>query len=138
MNNKTSDNNTLIKYNGLYILLPFGLYNNSIICYFNSLLQSLFTCSSLTEYLLNNESKFTNNNFIKLYINIIKEYILIPNNRPQQFIIEKSNIILFNEFLSMIKNKNIHFGFNQEDSGELLIILLDIIDNDSTFNLLVN
>ncbi len=103
---------TLVKFNEQYILTPFGLHNNNIICYFNSLLQSLFSCTSLTEYLLNNESKFNNNNFLKLYINILKDYILIPSTKPNQFVIEKSNIILFNEFLNMIKNKNNHFGFD--------------------------
>ena len=46
--------NTLIKFNEIYMLQPFGLYNNNIICYFNSLLQSLFSCSSINEYLLKN------------------------------------------------------------------------------------
>lgn len=129
--------NSLIPFNEHYVLTPFGLHNNSIICYFNSLLQALFSCSSLTEYLLNNESKFSNNNFMKLYINIIKSHILI-NSKQNQFVVENSNIILFNEFLNMIKNKNIHFGYNQEDSGELLIILLDVINDQYIYNLFYN
>ena len=125
----------LIEYKSDFLLYPFGLYNNSIICYFNSLLQSLFTCTSITEYLLKNETKFINNNFMKLYINIIKKYI--NSSTESHYLLENSNLILFNEFLNIIKNKNIHFGYNQEDSGELLVLLLDII-NDKYINSLFN
>jgi ubiquitin C-terminal hydrolase len=118
-------NNTLIEYKINYLLYPFGLYNNSIICYFNSLIQSLFSCTSITEYLLHNEKKFNNNNFIKLYIELLKKYINLENQ--SDYLLENGNLILFNEFLNIIKNKNIKFGYNQEDSSELLILLLDII-----------
>jgi ubiquitin C-terminal hydrolase len=125
--------NNLIEYKTNYLLYPFGLYNNSIICYFNSLMQSLFSCTSITEYLLHNEQKFNNNNFIKLYIEIIKKYITI--NDISNFLLENANLLLFNEFLNIIKNKNIKFGYNQEDSGELLILLLDIINDPYITNL---
>lgn len=42
---------------------------------------------------------------------------------------------MFNEFLIIIKSKNIQFGYNQEDSGELLLLLLDIIDDKYIYNL---
>jgi len=128
---------TLIKFDKFYTLQQFGLYNNNIICYFNSLLQSLFSCTSITEYLLNNEEKFGDNNFIRVYINILKKYIII-NKSNIGYIIEQSNLILFNEFLVLIKNKNIHFGYNQEDSGELLLLLLDVIDDKYIYNLFYN
>jgi len=129
-------NDTLVKFNDAYLLTPFGLYNNSIICYFNSLLQALFGCTSINEYLLNNQKKFINNNFIKLYINILKNYILINNTKEQSiYSVEQSNLILFNEFLILLKNKNLHFGYNQEDSGELLLLLLDIINDEYIYNL---
>lgn len=118
---------SLIEYKPNFLLYPFGLYNNSIICYFNSLLQSLFSCTSITEYLLNNEKKFIHNTFIKIYINIIKKYI--SQTEYSNFLLDNTNLILFNEFLNIIKNKNIKFGYNQEDSGELLILLLDIIND---------
>ena len=130
---------TLIKFNELYSLVPFGLYNNNILCYFNALLQSLFSCTSINEYLLNNENKFINNNFIKLYINILKNYIIINKSREAStYTIEQSNLVLFNEFLTLIQNKNIHFGYNQEDSGELLLLLLDVINDKYIYNLFYN
>lgn len=123
---------TLIKFNNNRLLHPFGLYNNSIICYFNSLLQALYGCTSLTEYLINNKDKFKQNTFVKLYINIIEKYI---NEDVNENNVEKNNLMLFNEFLQLLKNKNIKFGYNQEDAGELLIILLDIINDNHIYNL---
>lgn len=123
--------NSLIEFKTNFLLYPFGLYNNSIICYFNSLIQTLFSCTSLTEYLLYNEEKFKNNNFIKIYINILKKYLEIENN--SNFVVDNNNLLLFNELLQNIKLKNNKFGYDQEDAGELLIILLDMI-NDSYIN----
>lgn len=132
-------NNTLIKFDELYSLVPFGLHNNSVLCYFNALLQSLFSCTSINNYLLNNENKFSNNSFIKLYINILKKYILVNKTRESSmYTVEQSNIVLFNEFLILIKNKNIHFGYNQEDSGELLLLLLEVINDKYIYNLFYN
>lgn len=123
---------TLISFNKNYILQPFGLYNNSVICYFNSLLQALFGCTSLTEYLIQNEEKFKNNNFVKLYINILKIYLDKTDNSHK---VDKNNLILFNEFLQLLKQKNIKFGYNQEDAGELLVLLLDLINDKHIYNL---
>lgn len=131
MNKKIiKEKNNLINFNNNYLLHPFGLCNNNIICYFNSLLQALFSCSSINEYLLNNETKFNNNNFMKLYIHIIKKYITKNSND-----IETLNMTLFNEFLCLLKKKNIQFGYDQEDSGELLVLLLDIINDNYIYNL---
>lgn len=130
----------LVEYNTNFLLYPFGLYNNSIICYFNSLLQSLFSCTSITHYFLHNEKKYNNNNFIKIYIHIIKKYINNINNinDNSNYLLENQNLILFNEFLNIIKNKNITFGYNQEDSGELLILLLEIINDPYINNLFMH
>ncbi len=131
--------NNLIEFKQNYLVYPFGLYNNSIICYFNSLIQTLLSCTSLTEYLLHNEQKFINNSFIKIYINIIKKYITNQYiNKDSNYLLENENLILFNEFINNIKNKNIHFGYNQEDSGELLILLLEIINDDYINNLFLH
>lgn len=131
-------NHTLIQYSDIYLLRCFGLYNSHILCYFNSLLQSLFSCTSITEYLLNNENKFAENNFMKIYINIIKKYIIVDKQTINHIMVESSNALMFNEFLMSIKQKNIKFGYNQEDSGELLILLLDVINDQYIYNLFYN
>jgi ubiquitin C-terminal hydrolase len=122
---------SLIEFKSKFLVYPFGLYNNSIICYFNSLIQTLLSCTSITEYLLYNEEKFKNNNFITIYITILKKYI--QSEHHSNFLVDNNNLLLFNEFLQNIKIKNNKFGYDQEDSGELLIILLDII-NDTYIN----
>ena len=131
-------NQTLIQYNELYLLRCFGLYNSHILCYFNSLLQALFSCTSITEYLLNNEKKFAENNFMKSYISILKKYIMVDKQTINHNMVESRNALMFNEFLMSIRNKNIKFGYNQEDSGELLILLLDVINDKFIYNLFYN
>lgn len=136
--------NSLIEFKSNFLVYPFGLYNNSIICYFNSLIQTLFSCTSITEYLLYNEEKFKNNIFLKIYIKIIKKYI--ENSKCENnsnFLVENENLILFNEFLRIIKikkndNRCNAFGHNQEDSGELLILLLDLINDNYINNLFMH
>ena len=90
---------TLIKFNELYSLVPFGLYNNNILCYFNALLQSLFSCTSINEYLLNNENKFSNNNFIKLYKKEHGDYKILAYDLQKA----ESNLI-FNKMIKTIMN----------------------------------
>lgn len=121
----------LIEYKNSYLVYPFGLYNNSVLCYFNSLIQSLLSCTSISEYLLNNEEKFKSNTFIKLYISLIKKYIV--NDHKSNFLVDNINLLLFNEFLQKIKISKRKFGYDQEDSGELLLLLLEII-NDKFIN----
>ena len=87
---------SLIEFKSNFLVYPFGLYNNSIICYFNSLIQTLLSCTSITEYLLYNEEKFKNNNFLKIYITILKKYIQSDNH--SNFLVDNNNLLLFNEF----------------------------------------
>lgn len=129
-------NNNLIEFKTNYLLYPFGLYNNSIICYFNSLIQTLFSCTSISEYLINNKDKFSSNKFISIYINIIEKYII--ENHKSNFLVENLNLILFNEFIKNIKQKNKKFGYDQEDSGELLVLLLEIINDKFINNLFLH
>ncbi len=127
----------MIEFNSNYLVYPFGLYNNSIICYFNSAIQVLLTCTSINEYLLNNIDKFENNKFIMLYIKLIKLHI---NPTDVENKLENLNLLLFNEFMHnlKIKFKNNKFGFNQEDCDELLVLILDIINDKYIYNLFIH
>lgn len=124
--------NNIVVFKSNLLLYPFGFYNNSVLCYFNSLIQTLLSCTSITEYLLNQEEKIEKNNFLKIYLQIIKKYIN-NDNSYSNYLVDNTNILLFNEFIKLIKNKNINFGYNQEDSGELLLLLLEMI-NDTYIN----
>lgn len=128
--------NNLISLKQNFLVYPFGLYNNSVLCYFNSLLQTLLSCTSITEYLLRNEKELKNNKFLILYIQLIKKYI--NSDDHSNYLVDNTNILLFNEFLIMIKLKKINFGYDQEDSGELLLLLLDIINNTYITNLFLH
>lgn len=59
-------------YDPKYVPKAFGLNNNGAICWFNSLLQSLFSCTSLTQYLLENEKEFQENQLAFEYIRVLK------------------------------------------------------------------
>jgi len=126
----------LISFKPNLLLYPFGLYNNSVLCYFNSLLQTLLSCTSITEYLLRNETELKQNKFLSLYIQLIKKYINSDNH--SNYLVDNLNLILFNEFLAIIKLKKKKFGYDQEDSGELLILLLEIINDTYITNLFLH
>ena len=53
----------LVKYNSEFGVNPVGFNNNGVICYFNSVLQSLLSCTSFVEKIENNTD--TNNPMIK-------------------------------------------------------------------------
>jgi uncharacterized UBP type Zn finger protein len=119
---------SLIPYNDKFVPTPFGLYNTGVICYFNTLLQSLMSCSSLNHYFLINENMFKqNNNYLAiLYINLLKQNL---NNRNNNRPVFNSSAIL-NQLILMYRQKNNNnIGSGQEDIGEFLIFFLDTINN---------
>ncbi len=125
----------LIKLKNKFLLFPFGLYNNSVLCYFNSLIQTLLSCTSITEYLLENKENFKNNSFLKIYIKLIEKY---KDIKTDNYTIENMNLLLFSNFLKKLKQKKINFGFDQEDSGELLLLLLEVINDKYIYNLFMH
>lgn len=93
--------------NNALLINPYGLYNTGSICYMNSLLQVLASCTSILEY-DDNESTI-----LKDYIHMIKKDNIGSNLYISQHIVE-----------------NIHrsfslFGNGQESASEALILLLD-------------
>jgi ubiquitin C-terminal hydrolase len=61
------------KYNNNLSLNPQGFQNLGFTCYYNALLQSLLSCTSFVEELLNNEETYDKNNVAKVIIQLIKE-----------------------------------------------------------------
>ncbi len=126
----------LIEFNSNLLPIPFGLYNNDVLCYFNSLIQCLLSCTCISEYVLLNEDKIRENKFLWIYTQLLKKYLNVEETNKEKYKgIEKINLLLFNEFSILLKNKNIEFGYSQEDCGELLILLLDMINDDYIYNL---
>lgn len=113
----------LSKYDTNSVPKIFGLKNNSSLCYLNSLIQSLMSCSSFNEYLVNNENKYKNNQ-------IVKEYLKLYNYNKNE---SNQTNTAFN-ILKALNDDRIKIGskfqlslYSQEDIHEGLILLLDSI-----------
>ena len=122
--------NSLIKYDNKFVPLPFGLQNTGVICYFNSLLQSLMGCSSLNQYCLVHEHEFRqkNNTLAILYIDLLKKNLNTQKNNQKVF---SSTNILTQLIINYKKQnpKSGHIGTGQEDIGEFLIFFLEALNN---------
>lgn len=121
---------SLIKFDNKFIPLPFGLQNTGVICYFNSLLQSLMSCSSLNHYLLIHEHEFhqKNNQLALLYIDLLKKNL--NKNTNNQKVFQSVNILT--QLIITYKRKypnSGHIGTGQEDIGEFLTFFLDVLEN---------
>ena len=105
----------------MYALPPRGLHNNGIICFLNSLLQALMSCTSLTDIVLNTD---TTHPIGILYKKMLAD--AIAGNR-----IDYYSEILINAISTTLNKKNVIFGNMQEDCFECLTYMLDIL-NDNT------
>lgn len=116
----------LVPFNRNFLISKFGMYNNSTMCYFNSMIQSVLSCPSVVEYIL----RVMNTSGVNLIINLLGRII----ENGEKISIEY-NLELFNEFLRQLKKKypKLNFGFTQEDAGEMFVILLDLL-NDNYLN----
>lgn len=151
----------LTKFNEDDILHVCGLQNTGSICYLNSFVQSLLSCTSITRFFLDNRDRYTtsNNKVALAYIKLIDALIAFrdlrgitrPGNDPE--LLEVYNKIqlknnnfsrpvtlsgsgIFHEIMSIIKSKypNKKFGAGQEDSGEGLTLFLDAIDDPKLYD----
>lgn len=102
----------------------FGLRNNSSLCYFNSLIQSLMSCSSFNNYLLENQDKYINNQIVIEYIKLYE-----INKKNKSIVLSDAFPIL--EALYKLRKRNgsdYHLSlYSQEDIHEGLILLIDSI-----------
>lgn len=92
----------------IFLPKPIGLYNTGSICYFNSLLQVLASCTSLRYYP-------TSNSDLDI---LFKKYV---TNLEDSFASSK--------LLNALVNK-VSFGRGQESASEALTLLLNVIDNN--------
>lgn len=104
----------------IFLPKPAGLYNTGSICYFNSLLQVLASCTSLHYWKSKSRTKLEDDfeKFIKNSINL----------DPMES----------TKLLNSLKEKNPTFGNGQESASEALILLLNSINDTSLNNLFIH
>jgi ubiquitin C-terminal hydrolase len=126
----------LIKYDKQLITPPVGLRNINVLCYLNSLIQALMSCSSVNMYFLKNEQiHIINKNTVAIeYTRLLKRSIISnPHN-----VLDPSP--LFNVFISKVNeiNPSGSFGKGQEDTGEMLHLFLETINDDELYRLFMH
>jgi ubiquitin C-terminal hydrolase len=100
----------MLKLNHSALPQPFGLHNTGSICYFNSLLQGLVTCTSFIETLRN----------IKNKNDIVNDILELKDS---------------SSILKHLQQKYTYFGHGQESASEGLVLLLELIDNEDVYML---
>jgi ubiquitin C-terminal hydrolase len=123
---------SLCKFDPDKMLKTCGLVNTGAICYLNSFLQSLMSCTSLTRFFIENEEKFIDeNNKVALeYIKLIKA---VSGSNTYSDIIDPSGVFLEVIIATKKKFPDKQFGRGQEDSGEGLHLFLDAIDSKELY-----
>jgi ubiquitin C-terminal hydrolase len=120
----------LVTYSDEYLTGVFTLKNNGVLCYLNSLVQSLVSCPSVNEWIMSHKSTFTTDNN-RLGLSLIE--LLDRNPAPDsdsKFVATKSEnaISILSRLIDARKNSsaNLRMG-RQEDIHEGLVLLLDSI-----------
>ena len=123
---------TLIPYNAGSNLLPFGFRNLGVTCYFNALVQSLLSCTSFMEEIMQDKKKYKTNPVSNTLIEIIKT-AKYYEDLCQKSGVSDSEQNYKNEIDAIIsdtkkKLNNFWFGFTYS-----MIIRYNIIDNINIF-----
>jgi len=120
---------TYIYYDDKYVPKPFGVINTGSICWFNSAIQTLLSCSQFNYMMIEKEEKLKNNKLAITYIEILKT--LFNNeetNKPDQ---DTISIKLLKSMISELKKqkrKSDLASFGQKDASEGIIMFIDLID----------
>lgn len=141
----SDDEDRLSTYNSEFVPQVFSLQNNSVLCYLNSLIQSLLSCPSFTEYLISNrdvyiEKKNEQGQIIQSFNKIVDEYLKLYEkhlfkNSGSKFQHPKTDnafpILRELNNLRRVSGSKYHLSLNrQEDIHEGLTLILDSIGGD--------
>lgn len=130
----------MIPFNLKYLPIAFGFNNLGATCYFNGLLQSLLTCTSLTETFLKNKNnpKFKNNNVAMVYLSIIELFQKYNHDENIKRRLARKSPELWYSMMSYLKTKGIYrnFGRGQEDTHEAFIMLMQCWEDIDEINVL--
>jgi len=129
-------------------LLPpaFGFRNSGVTCYFNALVQSLLSCTSLTNVFLTNRNNpiFLENPVANVYLRMVlymeqirlhKANVLNDMNRVS---LAEQSLQLWHAMVMYVRKnfQHDHFGRGQEDSTEGFVILLRCWEKIPEINIL--
>ena len=126
--------------NNIVSIEPFGLINTGNTCYYNSLIQSLISCSSFRNTIINivNNKQIQLLRYLKLLINEIYKLNDINLNNIQittiyQLINQHVSCILQSITIQINSNiKHCNFGNgNQECSSETFIRLIELLNSNN-------
>jgi ubiquitin C-terminal hydrolase len=128
---------SLILYDKDKLLEPFGLINTGVICYMNSLLQALLSCTAFNRIVLENE-EYMHKTKIGT---VLFEFIICATENPKDTGIFSQKIVstLVDEL--KVRHPNIIYGRGQECASEGLSLLLELLNgpeiqltDDTMFN----
>jgi len=118
-----SNINIFKPFNPNMLTKPFGLNNNGSLCYLNSIIQSLTSCTIFNEYMVVNRDNFVKkgNKMAISFINII-----LNNNN------ENENINILKEIIRLKRKENDKFNFlGQQDCSECISFIIESLDDNN-------
>ncbi len=106
-----------------------GFRNLGATCYFNSLLQSLLSCSSLTRIMISNRNnpRYEKNSVAMAYIYVLDRVFIIDDRHSDTLPLSELSPLFWNSIINYLKEKGSHqyFGKGQEDSHESFKMLME-------------
>ncbi len=112
-----------LTYDDRFVPSATGFNNTGVICWCNSILQSLLSCSSLNQVVLTHESEFTNR-FALAYIDLLKAML-----QGRDTLRGSSNILM--EFIQRLRERQMVFsiGSSQECVHEAYTLFIDLFES---------
>ena len=124
-----------------YIPAPKGAVNSGVVCHFNSLIQSLISCTSLTNYMKECEKKLQEEREkVSQGLVVNKEALeMIDSEHSKTFhkyievlrmqLNPEEKYLDTSQLLATLGTPNNRFGSGMEDIGEGFTLLMDALDN---------
>jgi len=120
----------LVSGSNKYTLTPFGLVNVNVMCYANSLLQAIASCSSFNQIMIENKQTLMENPIAKLYIEMIEKHFSWHPSKLNELTIERSVFFLREMFTHLKARKDkVQFGNGQEDANEFFHYMIDFMNS---------
>ena len=134
----------LEKYNSQLAVSPVGFRNTGVICYFNSVLQSLLSCTSFISKIKEEKLKHPSNTTLAEFNKLIDLYESLRNNENKKDInnliiskIQQMSVSLWRSMAIANKQKNNNFSFNGQQCGVCFSYFFGSAEKKSEKNIIV-